>query len=204
MPIPIIVFLGNPGERYAATRHNLGWWVGDQIAQTARVAFKPGAGSYMMAQGRVGGRSTLLVKPTTYMNASGEALTQVSEAHAIEPSSLLVVADDLALPLGQLRLRGHGSSGGHNGLASIIAQLGTEAFARIRCGVGPLPPGVDAAEFVLDPFPAAELIAAREMAARAADAVALVLARGLGAAASVYNRKPPAPGTSADGQPGAE
>lgn len=204
MSVPILVFLGNPGERYARTRHNLGWWVGDQVAQVARVAFTRAADSYLVAEGRVGGRTALLIKPTTFMNASGEALAQLARVQVVEPSSLLVVADDLALPLGRLRLRAHGSSGGHNGLASIIAHLGTDAFARVRCGIGPLPPDADAAEFVLDPFSEAELIAAREMAARAADAVAMVLARGLGVAASVYNRRPPAPATSADGPPGAE
>ncbi|MEW5701337.1 MAG: aminoacyl-tRNA hydrolase [Candidatus Zixiibacteriota bacterium] len=204
MAIPIIVFLGNPGARYAMTRHNLGWWVADLVAGETRLAFKPGQGPYLEASGRVAGQKALLVKPTTFMNASGEAFDHLSRKYDLSPESLLVVADDLALPLGQLRLRGHGSSGGHNGLASIIACLGTEQFARVRCGIGPLPAGVDAAEFVLDPFGPGELIAAREMAARAAEAVAMVLARGLVAAADAYNRKPPAPETSAEGSSGAQ
>jgi len=204
MPIPIIVFLGNPGERYAPTRHNLGWWVGDLVAQAACTAFKPGRGNYLLAQGRVGGQLSVLVKPTAFMNASGEALDDLGTAYVVEPHSLVVIADDLALPLGQIRVRVRGSSGGHNGLASIIAHLGTEEFARIRCGIGPLPVDADAAEFVLDPFRPEELIIAREMAVRAAEAVAMMMARGVGVAAAVYNCKPPAPETSADGPSGAE
>lgn len=200
----IIVFLGNPGRRYEDTRHNLGWWVGDLMAQEAKVAFHAGRGRFLLAEVRVGGEPALLVKPTTYMNGSGEALADLSTSHEIDPGSLLVVADDFALALGQIRIRERGSSGGHNGLESIIEQLGSDEFARIRCGVGPVPEGVDAAHFVLDRMGPEELIVAREMAAKAARAVAMILARGVRTAANEYNRKPPALEEPSRGSTGAE
>lgn len=188
-----ILLLGNPGDRYRLTRHNLGWWVGDILAERAKVAFKPGKGDFFIAEGRVGGQVVRMVKPTTYMNESGRALEQCATLYGLEPAELIVVADDIDLALGQIRIRERGSSGGHNGLASVIEHLGSEAFVRVRCGVGPVPEGVDPAEFVLDPFGANEFIVAREMATAAADAVAMIVARGPVAAANVFNRKPPAP-----------
>jgi PTH1 family peptidyl-tRNA hydrolase len=128
-------------------------------------------------------------------------LDEVSRDHELSSENLLVVADDIDLPLGRIRIRAGGSSGGHNGLESVIHSLGTDQFARIRLGVGPVPVGTDPADFVLDRFSEEELIIARDVAARAAEAVALVLARGVRAAANVYNRKPPAP---EDSKPGAE
>jgi len=108
------------------------------------------------------------------------------------------------LLLGQIRIRARGSSGGHNGLASVIEHVGSEEIARCRCGVGPVPPGAEAADFVLDPFGADELIVARLMAANAADAVETMVARGVSVAANSFNRKPPAPGDTTSEQPGAE
>lgn len=193
MDLCVIVFLGNPGPEYIETRHNLGWWVADNLTKMARVRFKPGPGHFDWVEGRLGGQKVLLVKPRTFMNASGEAVTQVAHKKPLEPDRLIVVADDYALPLGRIRIRAEGSSGGHKGLASVIDHLGTERFTRVRVGVGPLPDEDEAAEFVLDRFGADEFIVAREMAARAADAVTMILARGVEAAANVFNRKPPAP-----------
>ena len=203
MAVPIIIFLGNPGDRHAATRHNVGWWVGDRLAAKAKTGFAAGHGRFLLSQVRLAGQPALLVKPTTYMNASGEAIVELSRSHAVEPESLMVVLDDLALALGQIRIRAGGSAGGHNGLASMIAHLGTDQFTRVRCGIGPLPAGVDAAEFVLDLFRPDELIVAQEMAGRAAEAVELILARGVHAAANVFNRRPPAPESSTLDMPGA-
>lgn len=201
----VIVFLGNPGPRYVETRHNLGWWVADRLARAARIRFKPGPGDFDWAEGRLGGQKVLLVKPQTFMNASGEAVAQVARTRPVEPDRLIVVADDYALPLGRIRIRAEGSSGGHNGLASMIDHLGTERFTRVRVGVGPLPEEIEAAEFVLDRFGADELLVAREMAVRAAEAVTMILARGVEAAANLFNRKPPAPdepNESSGGAPG--
>ena len=204
MAIPVVLFLGNPGTEYAPTRHNLGWWVADLVAQEARIGFRSGRGRYDLAQGRVGGQMALLVKPTAYMNASGEVLDELAVTFEVDWPSLLVVADDTDLSLGQIRVRAGGSSGGHNGLASVIEHAGTDQFARVRCGIGPAPEGGDAADFVLDPFEPDELIVVREMAAKAAGAVAMVLARGIIAAANEFNRRPPAPEQSLEGPAGAE
>jgi len=199
----LLILLGNPTDGYRLTRHNLGWWVGDILAERAKVAFKPGKGDFLVAEGRVGGQVVRMVKPTTYMNESGRALDQYAALYGLEPAELLVVADDIDLALGQIRIRERGSSGGHNGLASVIEHLGSEELVRVRCGVGPVPEGIDPAEFVLDPFGVDEFIVAREMATAAADAVAMIVARGPVAAANVYNRKPPAPERPADGLAGA-
>jgi len=200
----LLLLLGNPGERYRQTRHNLGWWVGDILAERAKVGFKPGRGDFFVAEGRIGGQVVRMVKPTTFMNESGRALDQCAAIFGLEPAELIVVADDIDLVLGQIRIRERGSSGGHNGLASVIEHLGSEEFVRVRCGVGPVPAGVDPAEFVLDPFGSDEFIVAREMATVAADAVAMILARGPVAAANVFNRKPPAPEKPANGNAGAQ
>lgn len=192
----VITFLGNPGDRYKSTRHNLGWWVADELATKAKSKFKPGPGDYDIAEGRVAGRRVHLLKPTTYMNNSGQSLDQYARWAGLLPEELIVLADDIALPLGEIRVRSKGSSGGHNGIASIIEHIGSDDFTRVRCGVGPVPSGVDAADFVLDDFTPDQLLPARQMAERAALAVELILARGVTAAANTYNRKPPA--TEAD------
>ncbi|MBI5867543.1 MAG: aminoacyl-tRNA hydrolase [candidate division Zixibacteria bacterium] len=200
----LILLLGNPTDRYRETRHNLGWWVGDILAERAKVGFKAGKGDFLIAEGRIAGQVVRMVKPTTYMNLSGVAVDQYAGLFGLEPAELIVVADDIDLVLGQIRIRERGSSGGHNGLASVIEHLGTEEFVRLRCGVGPVPESVDPAEFVLDQFAPDELIVARQMAMTAADAVAMIVARGPVAAANVYNRKPPAPEKPSDGNAGAQ
>lgn len=197
------MLLGNPGKRYAMTRHNLGWWVGDVLSQEAKTFFRPGWGRFHTAEIEIAGQSTFCVKPTTYMNLSGHVLTELSERLEVTPENLIVVADDFVLPLGQIRVRPSGSSGGHNGLASLIEVLGNDQFTRIRCGVGPVPLGLDPAEFVLAPIAESELSLAREMAERAAAAVRMILADGLVAAANAFNRKPPAPEAPSGDQSGA-
>lgn len=188
----IVVFLGNPGERYALTRHNLGWWVADCLLGKTR-RFKRMTDAYSSADQRFSGRIVRLIKPMTFMNDSGRALDALAATRNFSASRLLVVSDDIALPLGRLRIRSGGSDGGHNGLASIIESLGTDQFARIRCGIGAPPAGVDTAVFVLDPFEPEELPLARQLAASAAEATRLVLVRGSTVAANYYNRKSPAP-----------
>ncbi len=202
-PLKIIMLLGNPGKRYALTRHNLAWWVGDILAEQAKKTFRPGWGRFYATELEAGGQSVVLVKPTTYMNLSGQVLAELSERLEVTQENLLVVADDFAIPLGHIRVRPSGSDGGHNGLASLIEVLGSDQFARVRCGVGPVPPDFDPAEFVLAPFAVNELSLAREMAERAAAAVKMILTDGLAAAANTYNRKPPAPETPSGDQSGA-
>jgi peptidyl-tRNA hydrolase, PTH1 family len=130
----------------------------------------------------------VLVKPATFMNASGQAVRQVLAYRGWDPGRLVVVCDDLNLPLGKLRFRPSGSDGGHNGLKSVIASLGTSGFARLRMGIGQNPPGLDSADYVLSRFSRAESAAAAEMAARAADGLELLAADGVTRAMNVINQ----------------
>ena len=168
----IVVGLGNPGTSYENTRHNVGFLVVDEIAGRMRTLFRPGEGEYQHTSLRRDPH-IVLVKPLTFMNNSGFAVLDVLRDFNATADRLLVVVDDLALPLGKLRLRTRGSDGGHNGLASIIMNLGTEDFARLRCGIGqdtPVP-GATMAEFVLTPFGTVEQDRVAIMIQQAADTV---------------------------------
>ena len=142
----IVVGLGNPGSRYEKTRHNIGWLVLDRLADRVgaggRVKSKDAAAS---VRGRLGDDELILVKPMTYMNLSGVAVRKVLARERVPMADLLVVVDDMALPFGKLRLRERGSAGGHNGLRSIIGEMGTEDFARLRVGIGSAEGGSDRA-----------------------------------------------------------
>lgn len=150
----VLVGLGNPGPRYDATRHNVGWWAVD------RIAYDHGFGAFeqkehaLVSEGEISGEAVRLVKPTTYMNRSGLALVGLRALTGFEVSTqMLVLVDDAALDVGRIRLRPAGGSGGHNGLVSIESVLGSEAYARLRIGVGVRPDGVDMADWVLSPMP---------------------------------------------------
>jgi peptidyl-tRNA hydrolase, PTH1 family len=188
----MVAGLGNPGTMYRRTRHNVGFMVIEELATRLRCGVRPGKGEYVYAEGSIGGLPVTLLAPTTYMNASGEALLDALEHFRVPPDRLLVIADDLALPLGTLRVRASGSDGGHNGLASVICQLGTEGFPRLRCGIGRgEKPAKDAtADFVLSPFASDEEETVRIMILRAADAVTTIVESGLDRAMTLYNRAP--------------
>ncbi len=185
----IIVGLGNPGTEYEETRHNVGYRVLDELARRWKKQFRPGRGEYLILTAADGGRDVHLVKPLTYMNNSGLAVAEVLERFDASPGALLVVADDFQIPLGTLRLRRQGSDGGHNGLYSIIYHLQSDAFPRLRCGIGRemMPPKREMASFVLSPFEPGEADAARQMTERAADAVATTLHAGLAAAMNAFS-----------------
>jgi PTH1 family peptidyl-tRNA hydrolase len=179
--------LGNPGLRYRMTRHNAGFWVADVLASEAGVSFtNAGLFEAVLLPG-----GPELLKPRTWMNESGTAVREFLGIRGLECGDLLVVCDDVNLPLGTLRLRGEGSHGGHNGLRDIIEKLGTEDFARLRLGVGPAPGHVDLADYVLEKVPDRLELEASLMAHRAADCVLECCREGLEVAQSVYNRKPP-------------
>ena len=148
----IVVGLGNPGDKYVGTRHNVGFDVVDRLADRLDLGFRDRGGEALVADGRHADPSCLLVKPMTYMNLSGEPLRKVLRDLEGEPSACLVVSDDFNLDLGRLRVRKGGSDGGHNGLKSIIAQLHTDQFPRLRVGVGPPPGRMPVEVFVLRPF----------------------------------------------------
>lgn len=149
----MVVGLGNPGKEYERTRHNAGFMVVDAFARAQSVTWKHEAGlRAMIAEVNIDGRKIVLVKPTTYMNASGEAVRMVMERFHISDVSVLVVSDDVDLPLGALRYRTEGGPGGHNGLKSLIACLGTQKFARLKIGVGAPPERIPLEDYVLGKF----------------------------------------------------
>ncbi len=184
----LIVGLGNPGRRYHETRHNIGFAVADELARRPGAMFEHGRANALTARIGTGPSAVLIVKPLTMMNLSGEAVAGLAHFFKIDPPDILVVADDVSLPLGRLRLRARGSAGGHNGFRSIIGLLGTEEFPRLRIGVGRGDPRRELADHVLARFDADETAAVIESVARAADAVECFIAEGVEAAMNRFNR----------------
>lgn len=188
----LIVGLGNPGAEYAWTPHNMGFLVIDQLAERAGARVeRPEAKSYI-GRGKLGRHDVVLAKPQTYMNASGMAVHALLERLETPPAEMIVVTDDVALPWGLLRIRERGSSGGHNGLASIIGALGTDEFLRVRVGIRPEHAVRDLAAYVLRPLGRSDRQEAGEIAAEGADAVEAILADGAKKAMSRFNRRVPA------------
>lgn len=185
----LVLGLGNPGARYAHTRHNVGWWVLDLLAERWRAGSGESAPEFRSRIATVGEREVHLLTPLTYMNLSGAALAAWRERHAADERGLLVVADDVYLPVGAVRLRARGSSGGHNGLASIAEAVGGDDFERLRIGVGAGVGSEALREHVLDEFDQEERAAAEEAARHAADAVACWLEEGILAAMNRFNRR---------------
>lgn len=183
----VIAGLGNPGDEYRDSRHNAGFLVVAGLARAHRIRLAVGSGDFASGSGRIAGHETLLALPLSYMNESGRAVASALSV-ATAAADLLVVCDDVALPLGRLRLRLSGSDGGHRGLRSIIETLGTETFARLRLGVGAPPADADTADYVLDEFAESERDTVREMVLRAIEAVEVSMAQGFEKAMSVYNR----------------
>lgn len=187
----LIVGLGNPGSRYADTRHNVGFKVVDELADRHRKTFQPGRGPWLEASIDLAGEEVVLLKPTTYMNASGAAVAEALGLRQSEGQHLLVVFDDFQLPIGRIRLRERGTDGGHNGLASVLESLGSLEVPRLRCGIASehMPPDKERlVEFVLEPFQPDEVEIVRAMVARAADACETAVRRGWAAAMNEFNR----------------
>ncbi len=177
----LIVGLGNPGERYEWTRHNLGFMLVDLLARQSNALVKRAECRALVGRAELEGRAVELVKPQTYMNLSGESVAcLLSKRRELKPQSgLLVVSDDIALPLGSIRLRPRGSSGGQKGLKNIIDVLGTDEFMRLRIGIMPDHPVRDTAAFVLERFPKAQAAAVEEVLGRAGDALRAVIRDGI-------------------------
>ena len=184
----LIVFLGNPGPRYEMTRHNAGFMAADAMAKEKNVNINKARFKALTATCDIGGESVLLMKPQTFMNLSGDAVAQAVRFYKIPPEHVIVVSDEVSLPIGKLRIRTKGSAGGHNGLKDIIAKLGTDAFPRIRIGVGAPPhPDYDMADWVLSSFKnqdAEDMLAA---AARAAQAAQCYITQGADRAMNRFN-----------------
>jgi PTH1 family peptidyl-tRNA hydrolase len=188
--VKLIVGLGNPGAKYRGTRHNIGFAVLDELAARWQVSFESAPVDALIAKVR-GADEVLLAKPLTFMNASGEAVGALLRYYKIEIADLLVVVDDVQLPLGKIRARVRGSAGGHNGLKSIVAHVG-DAFSRLRLGVGRGDPRRDLADHVLTRFDADEAAEVERVTARAADAAAMFVTSGIGAVMKGFNGGDPA------------
>jgi len=193
----LLVGLGNPGARYAGTRHNLGFEAVDRIAREAGAGWRQGASQSEVAEATFAGAEILLAKPQTYMNRSGGAVLELVRTHGLAASDLVIFMDDVALPLGALRIRERGSAGGHNGLASVLDALGEEAVPRVRLGIRPrgLGDGAgvgddDLSEFVLEPFAADERSIVEELLGRTVEATRTLLTAGVPRAMSLFNRVP--------------
>lgn len=183
----LLVGLGNPGIRYARTRHNAGFLVLDELAGMERRRFSRTEAGARTLHLRLAGRDVILAKPQTYMNASGEAVAGLAGRYGLAPAQIMVIADDLDLPLGTLRFRTGGGAGGHRGIRSIIAALGGENFPRLRIGIGR--PDGDAADYVLRPPSGGERTIFLETIRRAAQAVLVFYAEGPEAVMNLYNRR---------------
>jgi PTH1 family peptidyl-tRNA hydrolase len=184
--VKLIVGLGNPGEKYRGTRHNVGFEVVDELARRAQVGFEAAPADALLAKVRGGAEPYLIAKPLTFMNQSGVAVGALTRYYRIELPDLLVIVDEVQLPLARLRARARGSAGGHNGLKSVIEHLGSE-FARLRLGVGRGDDRRDLADHVLARFDHDERDEAARMIVRAADAAEMFITSGIAAVMNAYN-----------------
>jgi peptidyl-tRNA hydrolase, PTH1 family len=193
--VRLIVGLGNPGKEYRETRHNVGFMVADELARRHQLtwAMAPGQVPETFVAKRFGEPSWMLAKPLTYMNRSGEAVAALARYYDIAPSELLVVVDEVALPFTRLRARAHGSAGGHNGLKSVIAGLGSTEFPRLRLGVGRGDGRRDLADHVLAKFESGERADLETFIARAADAAEMFAVADIGKVMNAYNPDPTEP-----------
>jgi PTH1 family peptidyl-tRNA hydrolase len=185
--VKLIVGLGNPGLKYRDTRHNVGFEVVDEVARRFQLAFESSPVDAVMARQRGAEARLMLAKPATYMNLSGAAVAGLARYYRVEAGDLLVVVDDTNLTLGRLRARPGGSEGGHNGLKSVVAELGSREFARLRLGVGRGDVRRDLASHVLARFDEAERGTVAEMVSRAADAVEVFVEEGIEAVMNRFN-----------------
>ena len=183
----IIVGLGNPGMKYAGSRHNTGFAALTQLADRYRISLNKKELKSITGHGTIEGERVVLAMPQTFMNLSGEAVQPLLHFYKCTAADLIVLYDDCELDAGRLRIREKGSAGGHNGMKSIIASLGTEEFPRVRIGVGKKPEGWDLADYVLGRFPAEELPVMREACEKAGDAVRMIISEGVAKAQNMYN-----------------
>ena len=189
----LVIGLGNHGGEYANTRHNLGWTCLEELERRGRFGRERREGPARIREGDVEGWDLILARPQTYMNLSGRAAVHLTNRFNVDPHDVIVVHDDLDLPLGRLQLRRGGSAGGNRGVQSLIDGWRFKDFIRIRMGIGRPPEGVDPVDHVLRPFTPDEKAVVAEMVSRAADAVIAILRDGLDKAASLHNARPKPP-----------
>ena len=183
----IIAGLGNPTREYEGTRHNMGFSAIYQIADRYNIKMNIARHKALIGTGIIAGEKVMLVMPQTYMNLSGEAIGEILRFYKLSPADLIILYDDIDLDVGKLRIRAKGSAGGHNGIKSIIAHIGTETFDRVRIGVGHKPEGWDLADHVLSRFSKEELPVVRDSVSRAADAIEVIISSGIEAAMNKFN-----------------
>ena len=188
--VSLLLGLGNVGQRYTKTRHNVGFWVLNKLILKKRINSFSGTNEYDQAEMIIGESKILLAQPNRYMNNSGFAAKALLQLHSLTLSEMLVIVDDFNLPLGTIRIRKSGSDGGHNGLASIIEQLETDQFPRMRLGIGYVPENKDVVDYVLGEFKQQELEVVDKMIDRASEAALSVIEDGLDEAMKKYNRNP--------------
>jgi PTH1 family peptidyl-tRNA hydrolase len=187
--VKVIVGLGNPGKKYEKTRHNLGFMVVDRLAFANEIVLNKKKHYSLVASWRAGGEEALLVKPRTYMNRSGAAVRSLCNELGLKAEDFIVIHDDLDLPLKHIRIRQRGGAGGHRGVLSVLEALESQNFLRVRIGVGRPPRGVDATEYVLEPFWAQEEVFLTDMVSHAAEAVETLLESGPLRAMERFNRE---------------
>jgi PTH1 family peptidyl-tRNA hydrolase len=185
----IVIGLGNPGMKYERTRHNIGFLVADELAGRAGASLSQEKHHALMGRARIGDEAVVLAKPQTFMNDSGRSVAALARDSYADPGDVIVVHDELDLPLGTVRIKTGGGHGGHNGLRSVIEHLGSADFVRVRLGIGRPPADADAADYVLSPFGAEERAAAADAVTRAADAVMMIIAEGVTKATNEVNKK---------------
>lgn len=183
----LIVGLGNPGKDYEQTRHNVGFMVVDALAKAYQLKFDSKKANAKFADGIIRGQRVMLVKPQTYMNKSGDAVRALMNFYDLDPSQLIVISDDLDIPLGTLRLRSKGGAGGQKGVRHIIQQVGTQEFGRVRIGIGRPPGNMDPAKYVLRRFAGDDVILAEETIQRAVRAIEDWLREGIDYAMNRHN-----------------
>ena len=184
----LVVGLGNPGDKYEGTRHNAGFLVADELGERGNFPIQRLRFKALTNTAAIGGAGVLVMKPTTYMNLSGEAVGEAARFYKLAPDHVLVISDDVDLPLGKLRIRTGGSAGGHNGLKSIIQHLGTDQFPRLKVGVGGKPhPDYDMGDWVLGKFQGEDKKVMDDAVSRAADAVECFLKDGPQKAMNRFN-----------------
>lgn len=184
----IVAFLGNPGLKYNGTRHNAGFMAADAMEKKLGVSINKMRFKALTQTADIGGKKVLLMKPQTFMNLSGDVIVQAANFYKVPPERVIVVSDETALPIGKLRIRRGGSAGGHNGLKSVIARLGTDQFPRIRLGVGDKPhPDYDMADWVLSAFKGQDAADMELVAKKAADAVECYITEGADRAMNKFN-----------------
>ncbi|MFP4698471.1 MAG: aminoacyl-tRNA hydrolase [Eubacteriales bacterium] len=183
----LIIGLGNPGLKYCATRHNIGFEVIERLSFDYNIKINQKKHKAHYGIGNINNEKVILVKPQTYMNRSGESIRSIMDFYQIDPSNIIIIYDDVSLEIGKLRFRKKGSAGGHNGIKNIIQHLNTEEFPRLKIGVGEKPPSWDLADYVLSRFSKEEIKEVTSVVKRASEAIAFFMRNKITAAMNKYN-----------------